>query len=152
MGTLTDLSDGAWYQPSGDREVEIMTGLLDLGAADMAVDLGAGDGRIVIAMAKKGAHAVGLEKDGRLAEIARANIYRSGFWDFAEIYNINFWDKDLSAFNKVALFQYHTVMERLERKLMRELSPGSLVVSHHWRFPAWRAEKQVGDIYLYRKY
>ncbi len=146
-----DFSNGAAYEPSGMRETRIITDLLAIKKGDRAADLGSGDGRIVIAMAKKGALTFGLEKDEKLVELSRKKIATAGLCQTAFIYQTNFWQENLSTFSKIAIFQYYTIMAKLEKKLQMELMPGVFVVSHHWQFPHWRPVRQILDIYLYQK-
>lgn len=145
------LQDGAFFEPSSEEETKIIVDLLAIRRGDRAVDLGSGDGRIVIEMARRGAYADGIEKDAMLVHEALGNIETAGLSERAFVYNRNIWHTDLSRYNKVSIFQYHTVMKRLEEKLMHELSDGSLVVSHHWTFPNWKPARQMKDIYLYIK-
>jgi len=148
---LINLMDGASYEPSEAKDVQVMIKLLEIKPGQKAVDLGSGDGRIVIAMAQKGALAFGFEKNKDLVEEARKNIKKFGLGQTAFIHHGNFWEQNLSVFDKIAVFQFHTIMDRLEEKLLRELNPGTFVVSNHWTFPHWIPQKQEEDIYLYIK-
>jgi cyclopropane fatty-acyl-phospholipid synthase-like methyltransferase len=149
LRVVPELFDGALFEPSDKEEVDVMVDLLDLEPGQKAVDLGSGDGKLVIAMARKGAQAYGLEKDAPLVRKSQENIAEAGLSRNAVIYHVDFWDVNLSQFHKIAMFQYYTVMERLEKKLLEELMPGSFVVSNHWTFPRWQPVKEINDIYLY---
>lgn len=156
MSNITRLLDyfraadeGARYEPSEEEDVRTMVKLLDLQSDDVAVDLGAGDGRVVLAMAQRGTHSVGIEKDRALAAQARAAIDRQGLANRARIIQDSFWKIRLHPFNKVTLFQCSWIMDRMENKLRSELPWGAYVVSHHWKFPHWQPVKTVRDIYLY---
>lgn len=146
-----NLSDGALFEPSDEQDVETIIELLDIKYGQKVADLGSGDGRIVIAMAQKGALSYGFEKNPDLVDRARRNIRSARVADRAFIINNSFWEADLSTFKKITIFQYYTVMERLENKLLSELPFGALVASNHWTFPHWQPVKQIRDIYLYRK-
>lgn len=143
--------DGAIYDPSTDRDVQIIVNLLQISSDDKAIDLGSGDGRVVIAIAKKGADTYGLERDSALVKQSRNSISKKGLDDRAAILETNFWNENLSLFNKIVIYQYYTVMNRLEKKLMVESPIGAYIVSHHWKFPNWEISRQVEDIYLYIK-
>ncbi len=145
------LLDGALYEPSGEKETQMMIDLLDIKSGDKTADLGSGDGRVIIAMAKKGAYANGFEKDKNLVQESLKNIAKASFPGKASIHYVNFWKKNLSEYKKISVFQCNEIMERLEKKLQEELSPGSLVVSHHWTFPNWKPIKKRMDIYLYMR-
>lgn len=143
-----DLTDGALYEPSEPSDIGMVIDLLNPQPGEQIVDLGSGDGRIVVAIARYGAFAHGVEKNEFLVDVARKKIRYSGLQN-AFIHHVNFWDLNLSGFQKVFIYQYHTVMERLGKKLQEELKPGSQIVSHHWSFPHWQPVKQLQDIYLY---
>ncbi len=146
-----DLSDGALFEPTDNKDLATALDLLALKPNDRVADLGSGDGQVVIAMAKLGSTVCGFEKDEALVKQAQASINKAGLTLTAYIKQANFWDQNLTPFNKIYVFQYFTVMERLEEKLVAELISGSLVVSNHWTFPSWPHLRQIDDIYLYVK-
>ncbi len=116
----------------------------------MAADLGSGDGRIVIALARQGAEAHGFEVNPVLTLISLRNIRRAGFHGRAFIHWKSFWRADLSRFDVVTLFQGSFVMRRLEAKVRKELAPGARVVSDYWGFPTMTAERVEGTVVCYR--
>jgi hypothetical protein len=144
------LGRGAIYDPSSSEETRQMAELADIRAGEKAADLGSGDGRVVIALATKGAEAHGYEVNPVLVVISRRNIRRAGLSGRAFIHWGNFWRRSLSRYNLVTVFQVGFVMARLEAKLKRELPPGARIVSHYWRFPGLRPERTNGSIYRYR--
>jgi hypothetical protein len=144
------LGRGAIYDPSSSEETRQMAELADIRAGEKAADLGSGDGRVVIALAMKGAEAHGYEVNPVLVVISRRNIRRLGLSGRAFIHWGNFWRRSLSRYNLVTVFQVGFVMARLEAKLKRELPPGARIVSHYWRFPGLRPERTNGSIYRYR--
>jgi len=144
------LGRGAIYDPSTSEETRQMAELADVRAGEKVADLGSGDGRVVIALALKGAEAHGYEVNPVLVAISRRNIRRLGLHGRAFIHWGNFWRRNLSHYNLITVFQVGFVMARLEAKLRRELAPGARVVSHYWRFPGLQPERTVGSIYRYR--
>ncbi len=144
------LGRGAIYDPSTPDTTLVMAELAGVSPGEKAADLGSGDGRVVIALAQRGAEAHGYEINPILVFISRKNIRQAGLWGKAFIHWGSFWRADLSPYHLVTTFQVGFVMGRLEAKLKRELAPGARVVSHHWRFPSIRAERMRGDVYLYR--
>lgn len=148
---LNKFKDGAWYEPSlGDR-ITWAIQLLEITSNDIAVDIGSGDGRVVIEMAKRGAKVVGIEKDPELVEISRKNILHSGLADQASIIQDNMWRQSYQSYTKVFFYQFKTIMKRMEQKLLSELPLGSKVVSNYWQFPNWQLTNNLHDIYLYTK-
>lgn len=144
------LARGAIYDPSTHQQSALMVDLAEVRPGEKAVDLGSGDGRVVIELARRGAEAHGFEVNPVLVAISRRNIARAGLQGKAFIHLGSFWRTDLAGFSIVTTFQVDFVMARLESKLTRELPGGARVVSHHWQFPTWPAEKEIGDMLLYR--
>ena len=144
------LGRGAIYDPSTHEETVTMAEVAAVAVGEKAADLGSGDGRVVIALARRGAEAHGFEVNPVLVHLSRRNIRRAGLEGRAFIHWQSFWRADLSPFDIVTVFQVSFVMGRLETKVKRELSPGARIVSHYWRFPTLLPETARGDIYRYR--
>jgi ribosomal protein L11 methylase PrmA len=144
------LGRGAIYDPSSHHMTELIVDTAEVLPGERAVDLGSGDGRVVIALAKRGAEAHGYEVNPILVLISRRNIRCAGLKGKAFIHWRSFWAADLSSFDIVTVFQVGFIMGRLESKLTRELSPKARIVSHHWRFPTLIHERARGDVFLYR--
>lgn len=144
------LARGAIFIPSTREKARLLADLSEAAPGERAADLGSGDGRIVIALARRGAVAHGFEVNPVLVLAARRNIRRAGLQDRAFIHWKSFWRADLSGFHAVTLFQGHSIMRRLETKLRRELSPGARVVSDYWGFPSLNADRMYGTVFYYR--
>jgi hypothetical protein len=144
------LARGALYDPSSPVQTSLMVALADVRPGEKAADLGSGDGRVLIALAGRGAEAHGYEVNPVLVLLSRRNIRRADLERKAFVHWRSFWRADLSRFTLVTVFQVDFVMGRLETKLKRELADGARIVSHHWRFLDWPPEKVRGDMYLYR--
>ncbi len=144
------LARGAIYDPSTPVQTSFMADLAGVIPGERAVDLGSGDGRVLIALAERGAEAHGYEVNPALVLLSRRNIRRAGHEGKAFVHWRSFWHADLSRFTLVTVFQVDFIMGKLENKLKRELPEGARIVSHHWRFPDWPPETQRGDMYLYR--
>lgn len=152
FGTLVPLLFfGAFYCPSRQDRIEKMIELLAIKPGEKAIDLGAGDGRLVIALAKAGALAEGFEIDPFLVWLAGRNIRRSGFAGRASVRWKNFWQMDLSQFDVVAVYGLNSIMKKLEVKLKKELKAGARVVSNYFTFPNWPESKNLEDVHLYIK-
>jgi len=110
---------------------------------DVVYDLGSGDGRIVIAAAKHfGARGLGLELDRGLVHEAEENARRAGVTDRARFIAADIFDADLSGATVVTLYLFPDVNARLRPKLLRELKPGTRVVSHAYGIGDWTPEQQ----------
>lgn len=146
---LNRFKNGAWYDPSGDDQIIRMLELLKIEPNDHAVDIGSGDGRVVIAMAKLGAQVVGIEANPQLVTQSTNKIIQQGLSDRARIIQSDIWQQSYHKYNKVVVYQFKTIMERLEKKLLDQLPTGAKVVSNYWRFPHWEESNHIQEIYLY---
>ena len=147
---LFPLSRGAVFVASAPEKVTLMADLSGAGPGERAADLGSGDGRVVIALARRGAEAHGYEVNPVLVLVSRRNIRRAGLGGRAFVHWKSFWRADLSRFDVLTLFQGSFIMRRLERKVRRELRPGARVVSDFWAFPTLSPETRTGTVYRYR--
>lgn len=154
---LLPMFSGAPFVPINPVVLKRMVALLQIQPGEKAADLGSGDGRIVIELAKAGAKALGYEINPLLVLASRRTIkkaeqalqLRSGQ---ASIHWKNFWTEDLSSFQVITLFGMPHMMKRLQEKLHRELKPGARVVSHQFKFPDWQVAQSQPEsqLYLYR--
>jgi cyclopropane fatty-acyl-phospholipid synthase-like methyltransferase len=142
---------GAINVPTTEERVEKMVEILDVKPGHHIVDLGAGDGRLVIAVAKMGAVAYGYEINPFLVSLAKKNIKKVGLEGKAFVYLKNFWWQNLSNFDGVVVYGMSHMMEKLEKKLQKELKPGVKIISNYFAFPKWNCSKKEDNIYLYIK-
>lgn len=142
---------GAPPVPTSKNSVNEIIKMTNAGSGDKVIDLGSGDGRVLIAFAKKGASAEGYEINPFLVLLAKYKIKREGVGDLAKVYWGSFWGKDLSEFNIVNVYGVTHIMKRLGKKLDKELTPGSKVVSNIFPIPGWQEAKKVSGVYLYIK-
>lgn len=142
---------GAVYMPTADDRLAIMLKLARLKRGERAVDLGSGDGRVVIALAKAGAVAHGYEINPFLVWESRQNARLAGVADRTRFHWQSFWKVDLSAYTVVMLYGIPYIMESLEKKLRRELKPGTRVISNAFPFPTWKPTQKVGEVLLYQQ-
>ena len=129
------------FVPSPQDVVYKMIDLAGVKKGDVVYDLGSGDGRIVIAAAKKGARAVGFEIDGDLVKQARDNIRVAGVQDSAEIRQQDILTADLSQASVVTMYLLPDVNLKLKPNLLSQLKPGSRVVSHSFDMGDWKPDK-----------
>jgi len=142
---------GAIYVPTKKDKVEKMIKLLNVKPGERAVDIGSGDGRLVIALAKAGAIATGFEINPFLVKIARRKIKKAGLEGKAFIYCKNFWKEDFSPYGAVSLYGMSHIMKGLEKKLKKELKKEARIVSNTFSFPNWSPAKKEDNIFLYKK-
>jgi hypothetical protein len=142
---------GAPYVPTENARVDAMLRLAGLRPGERLVDLGSGDGRIVIAAAKAGAIAEGWEISPYLWLLSMWKIRRAGLQDRARIRLGSYWNERFDDADVVTLFLITMQMPRMERKLRGELRPGSRVASYAFPFPRWRHAEKRDGIFLYRR-
>ncbi|MGQ0544929.1 MAG: methyltransferase domain-containing protein [Betaproteobacteria bacterium] len=131
------------YEPSPMPVVEAMLGLAAVGSRDVVYDLGCGDGRIVIAAARRGARAVCIDIDPRRIAEARANAARDGVGERIRFLQQDLLESDLREATVVTLFLSAGMNRRLRPKLERELAPGARVVSHWHDMGDWQPERSM---------
>ena len=132
------------YVASEPRIVNAMLELAKVTAADTVYDLGCGDGRIVIAAVQKyGAHGVGIDLNPVRIEEARANARVAGVGDRIRFEANDLFDADIHSATVVALYLLPDVNLRLRPRLLRELKPGTRVVSHAFDMGDWKPDKEI---------
>ncbi len=137
------------FVPSSNDRLETMMELANVKNGEKAVDLGSGDGKLVIALAKRGAVACGIEIDRERAKLARLNIAKEGV--DAKIINKDFWDVKLGDYDVIVLYGITSIMGRLEKKIMKETKLDCRVISNAFTFPNWKPTIVKNNVYLYLK-
>ncbi len=139
-GTQSDFSSP--YVPTPDSTVERMLALGGVTPGDTVMDLGSGDGRIVIAAAKRyGARAIGVEYDPKLVEVSRLNAREAGVADRVRFIEGDLFKVDLSPASVVTVYLLPDVNLKLRDKLLAELRPGTRVVAHDFDLESWRPDR-----------
>lgn len=132
------------YLPSSDVVVEEMLRMAKVTSDDVVYDLGSGDGRIVInAASKYRARGVGVEIDPKLVQQARKNAEQAGVSDRVKFIEQDFFKSDLSEASVVTLYLLSDANLKLRPKLLRELKPGTRIVSHAFGMGDWKPEGVV---------
>jgi trans-aconitate methyltransferase len=131
---------GAPFYPTSAIAIEKMLALAGVNSESIVYDLGCGDGEIVVAAARhyNAKKVVGIEQNQRLSSIA---LRKTRHLRNALIINANYDDVDISEASVVTLYQSASENARLKPKLLKELSEGSIVVSHDFGIPGWRPAK-----------
>jgi len=123
--------DGGPYVPTPDVVVERMLELARVRKDDLVVDLGSGDGRLVIEAARRyGARGVGVEREAQLVTFARAAAQRADVADRVRFTQGDIFEFDLRGATVVTLYLLPRLLERLLPKLRAELASGARIVSH----------------------
>jgi SAM-dependent methyltransferase len=124
--------------------VDAMLTAAGVTSADIVYDLGSGDGRIVIAAAKKyGARGVGIEINPLLVAEANASARAAGVSHLVQFVQGDLFTADFSAATVVTLYLSLSLNERIKPRLLRELRPGTRVVSNTYDMLGWTADQRV---------
>lgn len=126
------------FVPTPERVVAKMLEVAKVGPKDVVYDLGSGDGRIVIAAAKKGARGIGIDIDPERIREARENARRAGVTKRVEFRESDLFKADFSDATVVTLYLLSGVNLKLRPKLLAELKPGTRIVSHGFDMGDWK--------------
>ena len=131
------------FVPTPQDVVEKMLELAGVGEKDLVYDLGSGDGRIVIAAAKRyGCRAVGYEIDRELVELSRGNVGKAGAERLVTIEQKDVFTLDVSQADVIAVYLLPKQLEKLIPQL-EKLKPGSRIVSHQFEIPGIKPAKVI---------
>jgi SAM-dependent methyltransferase len=132
------------YVPTDDAVVPAILRLAKVTADDVVYDLGCGDGRIVIAAARKlGARGVGVDIDPLRIQECHENARRAGVTDRVQFLQKSMFDIDFRPASVVALYLLPSLNIRLRPRLLSDLRPGSRVVSNHFEIGNWEPDEIV---------
>jgi len=132
------------YVPTPDHVVEEMLKIADVGGDDVLYDLGCGDGRIIIAAARRfGTKGVGIDIDPVRIEESRRNAEEAGVADKIMFWEGDLFEADISRATVVSLFLLTAVNLRLRPRLFGETRPGTRIVSHNFSMGEWEPDKSV---------
>lgn len=118
------------FVPTSEAVVDAMLDMARVGPQDVVYDLGCGDGRIVVAAAKRGARAIGVDIDPERVAEANANVQSAGVQNRATIKEGDLFQADIHDATVVTLYLLEGLNTRLKPKLLQDLRPGTRVVSH----------------------
>ena len=130
--------DVVWV-PTPPALVETMLDLAGVTARDVVMDLGSGDGRNIIAAARRGARALGVEFNPKMVELARRNAERAGVAEKARFVQGDMFEADISEASVLALFLLTHNLDRLMPKFLA-LKPGTRIVVNTFGMSGWEAD------------
>jgi SAM-dependent methyltransferase len=132
--------DAVWV-PTHPAVVESMLDMANVTSTDIVVDLGSGDGRTVIAAARRGAKAIGFEYNPELVEFSRKLAKEAGVADKATFVQGDMYEADFHDATVLALFLLPGNLEKLKDKILA-LKPGSRVVVNTFTVPGWDPDER----------
>jgi hypothetical protein len=130
------------YVPTPQVVVDEMLSMAKIGPKDFLIDLGSGDGRIVITAAKSfGSQGFGVDLDTYLLRIARENAKKEGVADRAKFVEENLFETDLSRATVISTYLLPEMNLQLRPKILA-LKPGTRVVAHDYHMGDWYPDDQ----------
>ena len=131
------------FVPTPYETVDEMLKLANVGPGDYVIDLGSGDGRIVIAAGRKGAFGHGVDIDPRRINEARRNAAKAGVDDKVMFVEGNLFDTDFSKATVITMYLLNSVNMKLRPLMLDQLKPGTRVVSYYFNMNDWEPDKQI---------
>ncbi len=141
---------GAPFVPTLKNRISAMMRLGSFKKTDRVFELGCGDGRIIIEVAKKGVkEAIGYEFSIPTYFLALFRVWRAK--SSAKIRFGNYFKKDFSNADVLICFSYDKSMEKFEKKIWPVLKKGTRVISNEFQMPNVKPDEIDSGVYLYKK-
>jgi len=137
---------GAPYVPTKKADLTRLFEHVKLRKGAKLVDMGSGDGRVLILASKKGFKATGYELNPILALISKIRLQR---FKQSKVMIKSYWAADISKADVVFIFSAQPFMGRLFDKLQNELKPGAIVISYGFSFPSKKIEEKFESFNIY---
>jgi SAM-dependent methyltransferase len=136
-----DGKDVIWV-PTPDELVNKMLEIAGVTSKDFVLDLGSGDGKTVIAAAKLGANALGVEYNPDMVQLSENNARAAGVTDKAKFHQGDLFEQDLSKATVITMFLLPDINLKLRPKLL-DLKPGTRIVSNTFTMGDWEPDYEV---------
>ncbi len=132
------------YEPTSEEIVDRMLDIAEVNANDLVYDLGCGDGRIVITAAgSRGARGIGVDHNPERIRESRANARKAKVSSQVHFFEGDLYEWDFSEASVLMLYLLPEANLRLRPKILREMRPGSRVVSHSHGMGGWKADRAI---------
>jgi hypothetical protein len=141
---LQPIKDAGPYVPSPQSVVSDMLRYADVGPGDFLIDLGSGDGRIVLTAAKVfGARGFGVEIKDELVKQSNEAAKNEGLADRVRFMKQDLFKTDMTQATVITMYLLPDTVNLLKDKFLAELKPGTRIVSHDYPLTGWIPEKYV---------
>lgn len=148
------LNRGALYIPNHPKKINALLKFLNdkyrLSKFEKAMDLGSGDGRVLIKLAEKGVRSYGIEQNKILYKLSNKKIEKAGLGGLCKVYKGNYFDFDLKGYDLIIIFQTTHIMPKIGKKLEKELKPGAVVCSFDFPIPQFKKGTEYKGWYIYK--
>jgi len=132
------------YVPTPVEVVEAMLAMVEVNKDDVLYDLGCGDGRIVISAAKNyGTRGVGIDLDPQRIKECHENAKNAGVENLVQFVMTDLFEADFSDATVLALYLLTENNIRLRPKILKELNPGTRIISHDFDMGRWKADREI---------
>ncbi len=132
------------YVPTPQNVVDAMLELAGVRGTDFIMDLGSGDGRVIItAAARYGARGLGVDYNAYLVKESHANAVKAGVADRVTFLNTDIYAVDFSSATVLTLYLLEAFNLELRPKILAQLRPGARVVSHDWGMGDWEPDAKI---------
>ena len=131
--------DVIWV-PTPQGLIDKMLDMAKVTSIDYVIDLGSGDGRTVIAAAKRGARATGIEYNPDMVELSKRNAEKEGVAGKANFMKADLFESDFSQATVITMYLLPTINMKLRPKIL-DLKPGTRIVSHAFTMDEWSADQ-----------
>lgn len=129
------------YVPTPQMVVDTMMRMAQVGPGDYLIDLGSGDGRVVVSAANRGARALGVDLDRYLLGVANEAAKREGVADRATFREQNLFETDLAGATVITTYLLPEMNVKLRPKILA-LKPGTRVVAHDYHMGEWLPDQR----------
>jgi len=143
-------ASAAPFVPSNKKATISMIELADIKKGMTVIDLGSGDGRILLSAASKGANAIGYEINPFLVYWTKLRSIWSNHRSCITVRWMSLWKADISNADVLFVYLLPNKLTRLQKKILNECKPGTVVVSNSFIFKDWNIDKQNPDTHIYR--
>jgi SAM-dependent methyltransferase len=142
---------GAPFVPSTGSVSKRMVDLAGIRTGDVVIDMGSGDGRLLLLSAARGATAIGIEINPYLVIFATIRGWLSPWRKRISVRWGDLWRTDVRTADVVYIYLLPWKMDRLKRRLLGQLKPGARIVSNSFIFPDWKptAADETNHVYVF---
>ena len=147
-----DGKDVVWL-PTAQALVDNMLDMAKVTSQDYVIDLGSGDGRLVITAAKRGARALGIEYNPDMVALSKRNATKEGVSDRAQFIKADLYESDFSQATVITMFLLPEINMKLRPRILN-LKPGIRIVSNSFDMADWYADEtaKIEDQQLCKEY
>jgi hypothetical protein len=136
--------DAGPYVPTPQYIVDRMLQLAGVGASDFVIDLGSGDGRIVITAAKQfGARGMGVDISEKLVDLATTNSHKERVADKVQFVRQDAFKTDIAPASVLTLYLLPRFVLELRPRMLAQLKPGARIVSHDYSLGDWESDNAI---------